>query len=159
MKFLDWDDTSSDRYPLKKRLWHAPAGLVFCILMFGTPQSLGRANSLPLGSCLLQSVTGSYHARGHADLDVQEMPQSRIKFELSILTNLSAPGGPNSPEVTGVVPLQHGKAVYRSGGGVLTMQFYKRKVVVSQRGSLPDIEGVHVGGTYVKHSRTPSFDN
>lgn len=159
MKFLDWDDTSSDGYPSKKRLCRTSAGLALCILMLGIPQSLGRANPLLPKSCLPQSVTGSYHAKGYADLDVQEMPRGRIKFELSILTNLSAPGGPNSPELTGVVPLQHGKAVYRSGGGVLTMQFYKRKVVVSQRGDLQDIEGVHVGGTYVKHSRTPSFDN
>lgn len=106
-------------------------------------------------------MTGRYKAKGYATLNVLELPGSRIKFDLVILFELSSPGGPHISEVSGVIPLHNGEAVYRCGGGSLVMNFQSHKVIVSQQGKmqggLADLEGIRAGGVYVKTKLAPTF--
>jgi len=109
-----------------------------------------------------RGVTGQYEAGAYATLDVLELPGGRLKFDVLILYDLSASDGPRTREVTGVAPLRRGRAVYRSGGGSLVMDFKGHKVIVVQQGrmegDLEDLDGIRAGGTYVKrNSRAPVF--
>ncbi len=155
------------------RIWGAIAScaplIVLALILSGPvpaaarpvpPVSLHRAAS---PASVPRGVTGQYEAGAYATLDVLKLPGSRIKFDILILFDLSATDGPRTREVTGVAPLRHGRAVYRSGGGSLVMDFKGHKVIVLQQGKmegdLEDLDGIRAGGTYVKrNSRVPVFD-
>lgn len=112
-------------------------------------------------------VTGSYerdlHREYSGNLEVQEMPGGRIKFQLSLLGNLSDPGGPNMGETDGIVQLQTAHhqttAIYQSSDGRIAMRFYGRKVIITQYGEMDYGLGVGAGGTYTRKSKKPDFDS
>lgn len=111
-----------------------------------------------------QTVTGSYDGPNKASLDVLQLPGERIQFDLQAYSHFSPANGPNMGEVSGVVSLHQGVAVYQDhpnadnvgrGGGRLTLRFRGNKAVVTEQGNLEFGAGVSAGGTYIRHSRKP----
>lgn len=109
------------------------------------------------------TVTGRYELRYlnvRASLNVQLLPDNRIRFSLLALLN-TAGGETRNGEVEGTVELKGNTAVYQSGQCRISMKFVNNRVVVSE--SNVDDCGfgafVTAKGTYVRKSRKPRFDS
>lgn len=107
-------------------------------------------------------ATGSYErdykGKYSGNLEVQELPGGRIKFQLLAYGRLSDPGGPTMGEIDGVATLRREIAAYQYGEGRIAMRFEGRKVVVSQYGEITLGMGVVAEGTYTRKSKKPDFE-
>ena len=93
------------------------------------------------------------------------MPDNRVRFQLTALAHINAPGGPNLGMADDKLTLHHGKGVYYAGKpmmGCLLITFRPKLVTVTQKGTDSDMGfgyGVYATGVYKKvSSKTPQFD-
>ena len=139
--------------------------LVGLVGLRGDPPKAQPASSPRRGAAKSSSfipATGSYErdykGKYSGNLEVQELPGGRIKFQLLAYGRLSDPGGPTMSEIDGVATLRRGTAAYQDGDGRIAMRFEGRRVVVSEYGDLGLAMGVVVEGTYTRKSKKPDFE-
>lgn len=159
------------RQPLLKNLFWA-VGTIICLtigvvnssIAITDPELHDSTNS-PIK--LLNTVhsrainfTGTYTIKSKSTLDVLILPNNKLKFHL--LATYSPPGNPggtNTGEASGVVPLKGNTAVYQDQDCKITMKFLGDKAQVTQVGSCGFGLQVNAQGTYFKQSsQTPQFE-
>ena len=113
-----------------------------------------------------RSVTGHYvmrRAAFHNRLDVQQLPDGKIKFDLIALwVSQNNPDNVHNGEIQAVVSLENGVAVYEEGTCRIRMEFLPSRVRISESGEVGDCGfGVNVtaAGSYRKtDTKKPKFD-
>jgi len=103
-------------------------------------------------------LTGGYDGPNDASLDVQKLPENRVRFQVAALGATSLPGGPSTGDATGVVTVRNGAAVYRTEYGTLTFRFEGRKIRVVQSGDMGFGIGVDASGTYKWKRKKANID-
>lgn len=99
----------------------------------------------------------------HNTLDVQQLPDGKIKFDLIALwVSHHNPESVHNGEIQGVVSLENGVAVYQEGACRIKMEFLPTRVRISESDDLSDCGfGVNVtaAGLYRKtDKKKPKFD-
>lgn len=56
------------------------------------------------------ALTGSYRRGEFGSIDVKALPGNKIRFQLTALAHISAPGGPNLGSAEGTLTLRNGQA-------------------------------------------------
>lgn len=126
-----------------KGRWAVPAScLLAARLGLGGLSAHGAASSL----------TGAYSRPDASTLDIQMLPKSRIKFHLVALwSSRFNRDAPHTGEVSGIVPLRAHRAVYKTSGGLIIMNFSGGRIFVVQKGDIPDFGmNVRADGVYRK---------
>ncbi len=111
------------------------------------------------------ALTGSYRRGEFGSIDVKALPGNKVRFQLTALAHINAPGGPNLGMADGTLTLHNGKGVYEAGKpqmGRLLMTFTPTQITVTQKGTDSDMGfgfGVYATGVYKKvNGKTPKFD-
>lgn len=108
------------------------------------------------------NVTGLYvlrYSNVRGNLNVQLLPNSRIKFSLVALLETGG-GGNRNGVAEGTVALKNNRAVYQQGECRIAMKFLDNSVEVEES----NVEDCGFGafvtarGTYHRKSRRPTFD-
>jgi hypothetical protein len=142
-------------FPMKRTI------LILLVSLFASQQGYAQAlRSRPARQP--DQFTGHYvlrYSNVRGRLDVQRLPNNRIKFSLTALLVTSG-GETRNGVAEGTVPLKGGTAIYRNGECRITMKFLNNRVEVKE--SNVDDCGfgafVTAQGTYIRRSRKPGFD-
>ncbi len=108
------------------------------------------------------AVTGQYvlrYSNVRGNLNVQLLPNSRIKFSLVALLETGG-GGNRNGVAEGTIALKNSSAVYQEGECRISMRFLGGRVELEES----NVEDCGFGafvtaqGTYIRKSRRPRFD-
>jgi len=113
-----------------------------------------------------RSVTGHYVMRRsafHNTLDVQQLPDGKIKFDLIALwVSQNNPENVHNGEIQAIASLENGVAVYEEGTCRIKMEFLPTGVRISESDDLTDCGfsvNVTAAGSYRKtDAKKPKFD-
>lgn len=138
------------------------SSLLLALLLLCAPLAQAQTARRGNGRTRGDAVTGQYvlrYSNVRGNLNVQLLPNSRIRFSLVALLETGG-GGSRNGVAEGTIALKNSSAVYQEGECRISMRFLGDRVEVEES----NVEDCGFGafvtarGTYNRKSRRPRFD-